>query len=413
MLNKEGIRELCYVVTIDDIKPIAGKDRVECAVVGGWTIMVRKGVFKPGDPAIYFEIDSKVPETKPFEFLAQKKYKIKTQRYATPEGPFFSQGLLMSAEDFGWLKGEKTDLNSNSQKGIWDKNVEFHACNDESRFLTTVLGVTYAEASDNQRKAAAVDRYKKMTQRHGKLFSHQPFRWLMRRTWGKKLLFIFFGKKRDKKSSWPSHICSKTDVERIQNMIYILNDKQPYIATEKVDGSSCTVTAERKKFGKISYKVCSRNVVFENEKQECFYDKNIYFEIYYKYDLKNKITKILNDYNLSNVALQMEIFGPSVQKRDYSLKEREARIFHIVSNGQKFPMDKVVEICEKYNLPHVPIINDNFILPDTLEELQEYVEGQMSLIDGKEKEGIVFYDKATGQQYFKFVSPDFLLKYHG
>ena len=408
MLNKNGTRELCYVVKIDEIHPIPGKDRVECAVVGGWTIMVRKDQFKPGDPAIYFEIDSKVPEKEPFEFLAQKKYKIKTQRYATPEGPFFSQGLLMSAEDFGWGK----IFNPDGYIGIVE-NGKTHFVNDESRFLTAALGVTYAEASDNQRKAASIDKYKKMAQRHGKLFRHQPFRWLMKRTWGKKLLFIFFGKKRDKKSSWPSHICSKTDVERIQNMIYILNDKQPYIATEKVDGSSCTVIAERKKFGKISYKVCSRNVVFENEKQECFYDKNIYFEIYYKYDLKNKITKILNDYNLSNVALQMEIFGPSVQKRDYSLKEREARIFHIVSNGQKFPMDKVVEICEKYNLPHVPIINDNFILPDTLEELQEYVEGQMSLIDGKEKEGIVFYDKATGQQYFKFVSPNFLLKYHG
>ena len=408
MLNKNGTRELCYVVTIDDIKPIAGKDRVECAVVGGWTIMVRKGVFKPGDPAIYFEIDSKVPEREPFEFLAQKKYKIKTQRYATPEGPFFSQGLLMSAEDFGWGK----IFNPDGYIGIVE-NGKTHYVNDESRFLTAALGVTYAEASDNQRKAAAADKYKKMAQRNGKLFRHQPFRWLMKRTWGKKLLFIFFGRKKDKKSSWPSHICSKTDVERIQNMIYVLNDKQPYIATEKIDGSSCTVTAEKNIFKKINYKVCSRNVVFESENQKCFYDKNIYFEIYYKYDLKNKITKILNDYNLSNVALQMEIFGPSVQKRNYSLKEREARIFHIVSNGQKFPMDKVVEICEKYNLPHVPIINDNFILPDTLKELQEYVENQMSLIDGKEKEGIVFYDKATGQQYFKFVSPKFLLKYHG
>ena len=37
MLNANGERELVYVVTIDDIKPIEGRDRVECAVVGGWT----------------------------------------------------------------------------------------------------------------------------------------------------------------------------------------------------------------------------------------------------------------------------------------------------------------------------------------------------------------------------------------
>ena len=65
--------------------------------------MTRRGQFKPGDPAIYFEIDSKVPETETFEFLAPKHYKVKTQKYF--KGTVISQGLLMSAEDFGW----KTD----------------------------------------------------------------------------------------------------------------------------------------------------------------------------------------------------------------------------------------------------------------------------------------------------------------
>ena len=62
MLYSKKERELCYFVTIDEIKPIEGADRVEVAVVSGWKIMVRKGQFKAGDIAIYFEIDSKVPE---------------------------------------------------------------------------------------------------------------------------------------------------------------------------------------------------------------------------------------------------------------------------------------------------------------------------------------------------------------
>ena len=102
MLNANGERELVYVVTIDDIKPIEGRDRVECAVVGGWTVMVRKDQFKPGDLGIYFEIDSKVPAKEPFMFLEGKHFKIKTQKYKTPNGQFWSQGLLMAAEDFGW-----------------------------------------------------------------------------------------------------------------------------------------------------------------------------------------------------------------------------------------------------------------------------------------------------------------------
>ena len=47
-----------------------------------------------------------------------------------------------------------------------------------------------------------------------------------------------------------------------------------------------------------------------------------------------------------------------------------------------------------------------------IEELQAYVESEGSRIDGLPREGIVFYDKETGQQYFKFVSPDFLMTYH-
>lgn len=411
MLNsKTGERELCYVTIVDAVTPIEGYDRVELAHVGGWTIVVGKNEFHAGDPAIYFEIDSKLPEVEPFinmEFLAKKKYKIKTQKMCKS----ISQGLLMSAANFGWTI-ESTQF-AGGLVYIKDNNGTPHfPGDDESRFLTKQLGVTYYVAEDNTRKANSVDKYKKMAQRNGKLFSHRPFRWLMKRAWGRKLLFAFFGRKRDKKSGWPSHICSKTDVERIQNMIWVLNDKTPYVATEKVDGSSFTVTAERTKFGKIKYKVCSRNVVFEDENQKCFYDSNIYFEMYHKYNLKEKITKILNDLNLQNVAIQAEIYGTGIQKRDYSLNnEHRIAIFHIVSNNIKYPMDKVVEICAKYDLPHVPIINYNYILPDNLDELQEFTEKYSSILDNKEKEGIVFYD-ATGQKYFKFVSPNFLMKYH-
>ena len=101
MLNKDGIRELAYVVKIDAIEPIIGSDNCEAAVIGGWRVMVRKEVFAAGDYAVYFEIDSKVPEIKCFEFLAPKHYKIKTQKYTFGgKGNFVSQGLVMHFQDF-------------------------------------------------------------------------------------------------------------------------------------------------------------------------------------------------------------------------------------------------------------------------------------------------------------------------
>ena len=410
MLNANSERELAYVVIIDKIEPIIGSDNCESAIVGGWHIMVRKRQFNIGDPAIYFEIDSKVPADREcFAFLEKRHYKVKTQKFTFGgKGNFISQGLLMHASDFGWEIHETSE----GKVCIFDDEGINHYVDDESRFLTKKLGVTYADDEDNSRKAPSVDKYKKMEMRHRKLFKNPVIHWFMRYKFGRKVLFFFFGKKKDKKNGWPSHIAQKTDVERIQNCIWLLNDKQPYVASEKVDGSSFSAMAERGRFGKIKYYVCSRNVVFDNPNAECFYDTNIYYEAWNKYNLKEIITKILNDYNLPNVAIQAEVYGNDIQKRDYSTKEHQMAVFHIVSNGVKFSMDKVVEICEKYGLPHVPIVNDNYIFPDTIEELQEYVESEPSKIDGLAREGIVFYDKATGAQYVKFVSPNFLMKYH-
>ena len=96
MLNKSGERELAYVVLIDGIEPIPGYDRVETAIVGGWHVIVQKGQFKVGDPAIYFEIDSRVPKDKEcFAFLEKRNYKIKTLKMCKT----ISQGLLMHASD--------------------------------------------------------------------------------------------------------------------------------------------------------------------------------------------------------------------------------------------------------------------------------------------------------------------------
>ena len=93
MLNpKTQERELCYVVEINDIQPIPNYDRVELATVNGWHIIVQKNQFKVGDKAIYFEVDSKVPESAAFDFLAKRKYKIKTLKMCG----CISQGLLMS-----------------------------------------------------------------------------------------------------------------------------------------------------------------------------------------------------------------------------------------------------------------------------------------------------------------------------
>lgn len=388
MLNEKKERELAYVVKVDEIRPIEGADRVEVAIVNGWHIMVRKDQFKPGDLAVYFEIDSKVPAEEPFMFLEPKHFKIKTQKYF--KGTVISQGLLMSFEDFGWEK-------------------DAYKLGD---FLTQKLKVTYAVEEDNARKASSVDKYKKMAQRHGKLFSHQPFRWLMRRTWGKKVLFLFFGKISDKKTGWPAWV-AKTDEERVENMPWIFDNKSPFVATEKIDGTSTTFTMKRGKFGKNDFYVCSRNVVFDKPDKNCFYDTNVYIEMAEKYDIEKILKSILtDDPTLDWVTLQGETYGAGIQKRDYGLKEHRFAGFNFITSKEgRWDSVRAAKFMTQYNIPWVPILDENYILPDTIEELRAFSHSEGSRIDGVIKEGIVFRSQ-DGSMSFKCVDPEFLMKYH-
>ena len=386
MLNKDNERELAYVVKVGKVEPIEGYDRVEFAHVNGWGCVVPKGSFKEGDLGVYFEIDSRCPAVEPFLFLEKRNYRIKTQKMCKR----VSQGLLMPFSDFGWEDGKYV----------------------EGDFLTKELGITYYEAEDNVRKANSVDKYKKMAQRNGKLFRHQPFRWLMRREWGKKLLFVFFGKKRDKKTGWPVWV-KKTDEERVENMPYILENKDPWIASEKLDGTSTTFTMKRKMFGRYDFYVCSRNVVFDKPEKECFYDTNVYLEMAEKYDIERKMAKMLKMFpDAEWITLQGETYGGNIQKRDYSTNEHRFAGFNfITSNEGRWNSVRAAKFMAEFNIPWVPILNENYILPDTIEDLRAYVHSEPSTVDGIIKEGIVFRSQ-DGSKSFKCVDPEFLIKYH-
>ena len=376
MLNpKTKQRELAYVVNIDRIEPIVGSDNCEAAVVGGWRVMTRKGTFQAGDKAVYFEIDSKVPETETFAFLAPKHYKVKTQKYTFGgKGLMISQGLLMSFEDFGW------DINAY----------------EVGDFLTETLGVKYSVVEDNKRKAS-VDKYKRMAQRHAKLFkTNKLVQWLYARTWGKKLLFLFLGNKRDKKAAfWPSWVV-KTDEERVQNLPQLFPpDDTEWFVTEKVDGTSTTFTMKRLKRNKYEFYVCSRNVCFDKpEKEEkLFYETNVYTEMAIKYNAEEVLKNILEAHSeFEFVTIQGETYGKSVQQRDYHMENVDFKAFNLIfgykdgTTKRLNPREMTEILTNTYNIPCVPILDEHFKLPNSIDEMVAYADGD-SVIDGDYREG--------------------------
>lgn len=184
-----GERALAYPVIVEEIKPIPNYDRVEHARVGGWWIIVQKNQFNVGDKALYIETDSLVPSNdERFAFLEKKHYKVKTIKMCK----VYSQGLLMPIDVFPEIK---------------DKDVH--------EDVTKILGIKYYVAEDNDRKAKSNPnaKYNNMCLRNSKLAKKKWWKWLMKRTWGRKLLFVFFGRKKDNPKKWPVWI-KKTDEDR-------------------------------------------------------------------------------------------------------------------------------------------------------------------------------------------------------
>ena len=385
-------RALAYVVTIDEIRPIEGYDRVEYARTNGWWVIINKADnLHVGDKCVYFEVDSKVnPLDERFAFLEKRDYRIKTIKMCK----VYSQGLLIPLSHFP----ELGDLDINTD-------------------VTDTLKVIYYEPADNQRKANAPDpnaKYISMCARHHKLAKKKWFRWLMKREWGKRLLFFFFGKKKDTPKGWPTHFpfIHKTDEERCENLPQMLGYPNPLTVTEKLDGTSTTFILERKGKNKFEFYVLSRNVRQRDEKQSCYHDHNIYWDMAFKYNIEDVLREILTlRPDLKYVCIQGESVG-SVQGNPLKLPEDDFYAFNFIdSENGRWPSYNGSCLLAKYGIKWVPILDTNFMMPNDMEEFKQMATAASVVNPEVMREGIVLRDSATDFS-FKNVSREYLMS-HG
>lgn len=194
------MRKLATIRKIDTLTPIEGADKIELATVGGWKVVAQKGLYKEGDLAVYFEIDSWIPETvAPFlvkgkearVFEGVKGERLKTIKLRGQ----LSQGLLMPLEE------ACKNIDSELFEGL-DVSVPLNIKKWEKAIPAQLAGVC--------------------------------------------------------KGNFPTLI-PKTDQERCQNMvkeIVAANESGlRFEVTEKLEGSSMTVYLMKGEFG-----VCSRNM---------------------------------------------------------------------------------------------------------------------------------------------------------
>ena len=384
-MSKEFKRALAYIAEIDEIRPIPNYDRVEHARIKGWWVIVKKGEFNVGDKAVYFEVDSKVPDTdERFAFLESKHYKIKTQKMCK----VYSQGLALPITSFPELNGKTIGTD-----------------------VTETLNITYSCEEDIKRKSNKVDpeaKYKAMANRRPKLFKHPIVRKIMRYKLGRKIMFLIFGRKKDNPKEFPKWIV-KTDETRIENAPFYLESTDKWIKTEKLDGTSCTYAVEKGKRNKYEFIVCSRNVRQADRNQETYHDSNIYWELADKYDIEKVLTDFATKNSYDRVVLQGEGVG-SVQGNPYKFTENQLFVFNLVVNGTRLGTAEMAEFCKQNGLTHVPIISTEYTLPKTMEEMKLEADGYSEINPKVKREGFV-YRSVDGQQSFKNVSREYLLKH--
>lgn len=193
------MRKLATIRRIDALRHITDADAIECAVIGGWTTVVKKDEFKAGDLAVYCEIDSWIPhEVAPF--LSKGNFprvynEVKGERLRTVKlRGQLSQGLLLPLSILTMVESELF----------------------EGLDVSFPLGIVKYEAPVPAQLAGEV------------------------------------------KGMFPGWI-QKTDQERVQNLKeefdYWLKEQHVWEVTEKLDGSSMTVYLRDGEFG-----VCSRNL---------------------------------------------------------------------------------------------------------------------------------------------------------
>lgn len=357
------MRKLATIREVSDIMPIEGRDRIVLATVDGWHVIVTKEDFHIGTKCVYCEIDSILPEKPEFEFLRPKKFRIRTMKMAG----VISQGICFPLS----VLPPKSD------------GSEYEVGED----VTEIIGVKqYEETMDTGERELPAKNKKK----------YPAF--LMRFAWFRKLVLP-----NKKKGGFPSFV-SKTDEERIQNMPWVLKDKQEWVATEKIDGQSGTFALVKHKGlfrTKYEYIVCSRNLRLGN------HDGSSYWQVSDKYQIENALKNMIGDREW--IALQGECIGPKIQKNKYGVKGCDLFIFNLIYPSNRVGSRLAKAICEQHGLNFVPIIDEHVVLPDTVDEVLAYAHGKSQLADTL-REGIVFRTQ-DGKQSFKAVDPEFLLKW--
>lgn len=356
------MRQLATIRTIASTRPIQGADRIEVAQVDGWECVVKKGEFEVGQHIVYVEVDSVMPERPEFEFLRDRKFRVRTIKLRGQ----VSQGLVLPL-----------DILPDGNYKLGDD-------------VTELLGVT---------------KYDPQAQQEALLMTKQPktpanpiAKFLMRFKWYRKLFM-----KPKCKGGFPDWIV-KTDETRIQNLATLFDIERKkgtlFSVTEKVDGQSATYFLRKISRRKYEFGVCSRNILLGTP------DNSSYWTIAHKYNIESVLKQLIGEYQ--TIVLQGEICGDGIQGNKYRISGYDLFAFNLIYPDHKCTTAEIKEVLAPFGIKSVPIVEEGKVLPETIAELVEYSKGKSVVRKEQKREGVVMRNVRSGIS-FKVINPDFLL----
>lgn len=370
------MRLLAHVEKVVALDPIPKADFVETATILGWQCVVAKGIHKVGDLVVFIEVDSIVPNHEIFDFMAPRKWRVRTIKLRKQ----ISQGLVIPLEELDRFKQDY------SHKVL------------EGDDVTDVIGIIkYDPQAKKENKLRAIENRNPIVEY---LMSFQWFR-TIRAEMG-------FGRLRN----FPTFI-TKTDETRIQNLPHIFRiwENEEMFGAEKLDGQSATYAIYKDEKYKLwnwlkrstDFIVCSRNLRLHKE------NKSTWWRIARQLDIENKLRKIGK-----NIAIQGEIIGESVQDNKYKIKGLDFYIFNVydIDEQKKYNLFEKQDFCEIHGFKIIPHRHTLTLNQDmTVKDMVELSKGKSTINPKIMREGIVLrsFDE---DKSFKAINPEFLLKYN-
>lgn len=421
-------RKLATIRKIAGIDPIPGADAIEKLTVDGWELVSQKGNFKPLDYCVYFEIDSFLPVRPEFEFLRDRCYKnsphmgegfkLKTiklrgqisQGLALPVSELFPGAEVVDAlpdnvvadaktlvlgQDVTEVlnvkkwepppKGVGSSFGPSSTKGNWP---EFLRKTDQERIQNCFGGVKnwiyYTKQVDFITELPDDPMFKAEGVKNADIIS------------GDMITYY-----RNEGGGWIVQ-------RRVPNAPDIIDEREMFEATIKLDGSSMTIYNYNGQFG-----VCSRNMELKRVEGNAFWDTAI----------KTGVIGTLTQMGL-NLALQGELMGPGIQGNRENLEELTFYLFDVYDIEERrywSPKERAESpiMTMLFNNPfathrmaHVPVVDmcaRPFSKEATVKDILA-VSDNVKSINHPIAEGIVYKSLLLGGPSFKAISNKFLLK---